>query len=47
MDEGGTPDRKHWTMQLLADKLIELKVVDTISDETVRRALKKGISIPG
>jgi hypothetical protein len=30
-----------WTMQLLADKLIELKVVDAISDETVRRTLKK------
>lgn len=31
------PDgRKRWTMQLLADRLVELKVVDTISDETVR-----------
>ena len=30
-----------WTMQLLADKLIELKYVETISDETVRRTLKK------
>lgn len=37
------PDgREHWTMQLLADKLVELKVIDTpISDETVRRTLKK------
>jgi hypothetical protein len=34
-------DRAVWTMQLLADKLVELKVVDTISDETVRRAMKK------
>jgi transposase len=34
-------ERSSWTMQLLADKLIELDVVDTISDETVRRALKK------
>jgi transposase len=33
--------RQEWTMQLLADKLVELRVVDTISDETVRRALKK------
>ncbi|CAN5140288.1 hypothetical protein BH11PLA2_BH11PLA2_32880 [soil metagenome] len=32
--------RVEWTMQLLADKLVELKVVDTISDETVRRTLK-------
>jgi len=36
-------DRAHWTMQLLADKLVELKVVATISDETVRRTLKKTI----
>ena len=33
--------RKAWTMRLLADKLVELEVVDSISDETVRRALKK------
>ena len=30
-----------WTMQLLADKLVELKIVDEISDETVRLTLKK------
>jgi hypothetical protein len=28
-----------WTMQLLAEKLIELKMVDTISDDTVHRTL--------
>ena len=33
--------REHWTMQMLADKLIELEVVQNISDETVRLALKK------
>lgn len=33
--------RKIWTMQLLADKLVELGTVDSISDETVRRVLKK------
>jgi transposase len=33
--------RKHWTMQLLANQLIRLGRVDTISDETVRRTLKK------
>jgi hypothetical protein len=32
--------RKRWTMQLLADELIELEVVDAVSDETVRRAPK-------
>jgi transposase len=34
--------RTHWTMQLLADRLVALKVVESISDETVRRTLKKG-----
>ncbi len=33
--------RSCWTMQLLADKLVEMQVVDSISDETVRRVLKK------
>jgi len=33
--------RSNWTMQLLADELVALNVVDTISDETVRRTLKK------
>lgn len=33
---------EHWTMQLLANKLVELNVVESvISDETVRRTLKK------
>jgi transposase len=36
-------DRKQWSMQLLADKLVELKLVASISDETVRRTLKKTI----
>jgi transposase len=35
--------RKQWTMQLLADQLVELEVVEEISDETVRRTLKKGV----
>jgi len=33
--------RARWTMQLLADKLIELEIVETVSDETVRTTLKK------
>jgi len=33
--------RKRWTLQLLADRLVELKVVDSISYETVRHELKK------
>lgn len=39
--------RTHWTMQLLADQLVELGVVEAISDETVRRILKRGNSSPG
>jgi hypothetical protein len=36
------PDgRENWTLQLLADKLIELEVVETVSYETVRTTLKK------
>jgi transposase len=30
-----------WTMQLLANRLVALRIVDAISDETVRRTLKK------
>jgi hypothetical protein len=37
-----TPDgRKAWTLRMLADKLVELEVVDAISHETVRLTLKK------
>jgi transposase len=39
--------RGRWTLQLLADQLVTLEVVDTISDETVRRTLKKTCSSPG
>jgi hypothetical protein len=36
------PDgHESWSMQMLADKLIELEVVETISRETVRTTLKK------
>jgi hypothetical protein len=33
--------RAHWTLQLLADKLVELKLVDSISDVSVMHWLKK------
>ncbi len=39
--------RATWTMQLLADQLVALGQVDAVSDETVRRALKKTSSIRG
>ena len=33
--------RGRWTLRLLADKLVELEVVEAVCDEAVRRALKK------
>ncbi len=36
------PDgRARWTLKMLADQLVELEVVEAVSDETVRRVLKK------
>jgi hypothetical protein len=39
----GPPPQGHakWTLQLLADKLVALHVVETISYETVRQTIKK------
>jgi transposase len=39
--------RGEWTMQRLADRLVTLGIVEAISDETVRRTLKRGASNPG
>jgi len=39
--------RCHWTLQLLADELVVLGLVEDISIETVRQALKKTISNRG
>lgn len=33
--------RSEWTMQLLADRMVELKVVESVSRKTVERTLKK------
>src|SRR5260370_32461792 len=42
------PDgRAAWSLQLLADQQIELRVVDSVCDETVRRVLKKTKSSRG
>jgi transposase len=41
------PGKTGWTMQLLADRLVALDLVDHISDETVRRTLKKTSSSRG
>jgi hypothetical protein len=38
------PDgRARWTLRLLADKAVELAIVDAVSHETVRSVLKKRI----
>lgn len=33
--------RCRWTMELLTDRIVQLGYVDNVSQETVRRALKK------
>jgi hypothetical protein len=39
--------RCHWTLQLLADEMVVLGLVNSISTETVRQALKKTTFNPG
>ena len=34
-------ERARWTLRLLAQRMVELAYVDTLSDETVRQTLKK------
>jgi len=36
-----------WSLRLLADKVVELEYIDSVSHETVRRVLKKTKSNPG
>jgi len=40
-------ERGRWTLQLLADKLVELEYVESVSKETVRQTLKKMNLSPG
>lgn len=39
----GPPPRgfANWTLRLLAEKVVELELVDSISHETIRKTLKK------
>ena len=41
------PGRVSWTLKLLADRLVEWEIVESISPETVRQTLKKTNSSPG
>jgi transposase len=38
--------REHWPLRLLADRMVELGYVESLSYETVRRTLKKTASSP-
>lgn len=39
--------RARWTLRLLANRLVELEIVEDISHHTVGRVLKRGTSNPG
>ena len=39
--------RERWTMQLLADRVVELQIVPDITDESIRRLLKRTSSSRG
>jgi hypothetical protein len=39
--------RSRWTLQLLANQMVILGHVDSVSTETIRAALKKTTSSPG
>ncbi len=45
--ESAPEGRAKWTMQLLADRLVEMEIVETIGRETVRTTLKRTRSNPG
>lgn len=39
--------RSGWSLRLLAGRMVELGHADSISHETIRRVLKRGVSSPG
>ena len=41
------PGRARWSLRLLADELVRLEVVETISHETIRRTFEQTRSNPG
>ena len=45
---GPVPEgRATWTARMIADRLVELQVVESVSEETILRVLKKATSSPG
>jgi hypothetical protein len=47
MSEFPHPTRKRWTLRLLAQRLVALEVIESVSYETVRQALKQTASSRG
>ena len=44
---GKAPDgHVRWTLRMLADEVVRLEIADSVSHETVRKVLKKGICNP-
>jgi transposase len=39
--------QERWTLRMLADKMVELDMIASVSHETIRRTLKKGHLNPG
>lgn len=44
---GPPAGRGHWTLQMIADKVVELGYVEQISTEPIRKYFKKSSSSPG
>jgi transposase len=46
-DQSGPDGRGRWNLRLMAERLVELEFIESISSETVRQVLKKANSNPG
>ena len=47
MDTYAPEGQERWTLRMLADKMVELDVIASVSHETIRRTLKKVNLNPG
>ena len=46
-EQSGPDGRGRWNLRLMAERLVELEFIESISYETVRQVLKKASSSPG
>ena len=46
-EQSGPDGRGRWNLRLMADRLVELEFIESISHETVRQVLKKASLSPG